>query len=91
MPTPIGGESRVRFVLHQSLGSEYFKVEGSRVSFLIRISKDGVIEQIGMSRRTSDERVNKTVVFAIKDHIKFTPATKNGKRVATQFEYDFTF
>jgi len=90
-PTPIGGDSRVRFVFHQSLGSKYFRVEGSRVTFLIRISKEGVIEQIGMSHRTSDESVNKTVVFAMKEHIKFNPSTKDGKRVESQFEYDFTF
>lgn len=91
MPTPIGGDSRVSFVFHQSLGSKYFKMEGSRVTFLISISKEGVIEQIGMSRRTGDESINKTLVFAMKEHIKFTPATKDGKRVESQFEYDFTF
>ena len=52
LPSPIGGDNRIRFVFHQSLGSEYYKVEGSRVSFSIRISKDGVIEEVGMSKRT---------------------------------------
>lgn len=90
-PTPVGGDERVRLVFHKSLGSTYYKVVGSTVRFSIRINKDGVIEQISMSQRTSDERINKTVVFALKDNIRFTPATKEGRRVKAHFEYDFTF
>ena len=91
IPTPVGGDSRIRSVFHQALGSAYYKVEGSKVRFSIRISKDGVIEEVGMSKRTPDERVNRTIVYALKEHIRFTPATKDDKRVEAQFEYDFTF
>ena len=89
--TPIGGDNTVRLVFQQSLGNAYYDVTGSTVRFSIRINKDGVIEQVSMSRRTSNESINRILVFALKDQIRFTPATKDGKRVEAHFEYDFTF
>jgi TonB family protein len=90
-PTPIGGDNKVRSVFQQTLGSTYYDVTGSKVRLSIRINKDGVIEQVSMSQRTSNERINRTLVFALKDQIRFTPATKDGKRVEAHFEYEFNF
>ena len=89
-PVPIGGDNAVRSAFQQNLGSAYSTVAGSDVSFTIRINEKGTIVEVSMSRRTDNERINKTLPFILKDQIRFTPASKNGKNVPALFGYTIT-
>lgn len=91
LPTPFGGDEEVRSVLNKALGNAYFDQSGVSVTFLIRINKDGVIEEVGLSKRTKNDYVNRTIVYTLKEQIRFTPASKDGQKVKASFEYDFTF
>jgi TonB family protein len=78
-------------VLHEALGKIYLDQSGVSIRLLIQINKDGVIEEVGMSKRTKNEYVNRTIVYTMKEHIRFLPASKDGQKVKASFEYDFTF
>ena len=65
-------------------------MSGTRVRFLIEIDKDGEIENISEIHGFS-KNLNDTLVNAMKDNIKFTPATKDGNRVKAKFYYTFFF
>jgi hypothetical protein len=89
-PMPIGGDEKVRSVFLQVFGRNYYDLSGSRVRFLIEIDKDGEIDSISEIHGFS-KNLNDTLIRAMKDYIKFTPATKNGERVKAKFYYTFFF
>ena len=91
VPTPIGGDDEIRSVFHKALGKEYFDLSGVSVRFSIRINKNGAIEEVGLSKRTKKEFVNRTIVYALKEQIRFTPAIDDGQKVKANFEYEFIF
>lgn len=90
-PTPVGGNVKVRSVFQEALGKSYDELFGISVTFSVRVNKDGVIEEVGLSERTNIEYVNRTIVYAMKEQIRFTSPSKNGQKVKASFEYKFTF
>ncbi|MBK9097402.1 MAG: hypothetical protein IPM14_04605 [bacterium] len=90
-PTPVGGDVKVRSVFQEVLGKSYDELSGVSVTFSVRVNKDGVIEEVGLSEWTNNEYVNRTIVYAMKEQIRFTSPSKNGKKVKASFEYKFTF
>jgi hypothetical protein len=91
VPTPVGGDVKVSAVFQEALGKSYDKLSGVSVTFSVRVNKDGVIEEVGLSERTNNEYVNRTIVYTLKEQIKFTSPSKNGQNVKASFEYEFTF
>lgn len=91
VPTPVGGDAKVRSVFREALGKSYDKLSGVSVTFSIRVNKNGVIEEVGLSERTKNEYVNRTIVYALKEQIRFASPSKNGQNVKASFEYEFTF
>jgi len=91
VPTPVGGDVKVSAVFQEALGKSYYKLSGVSVTFSVRVNKDGVIEEVGLSERTNNEYVNRTIVYALKEQIRFTSPSKNGQNVKASFEYEFTF
>jgi len=91
IPTPIGGDTFVQSVFMQTLGSAYYEVSGTRAAFSIRTNEEGVVESVSLVQATNNQYVNNAVIRAMKDYIKFTPATLNGKRVKAKFMYHFNF
>lgn len=96
--TPIGGEEEVRSVLLKELGNEYYNLTGYRLSLNIYIDKNGIVKGVSsMYKPANWMDSNDQVKFYSKiknafiDHIQFTPATKNGRRVPGEFRYYFTF
>jgi len=87
IPMPIGGDSRVQSVFLQTLGSAYYKVAGSRLTFSIRTNEEGVVETVSLRYGTNDPYINNALRNAMKDYIRFTPATLNGKRIKASFVY----
>lgn len=91
IPMPVGGDSRVQAVIQQVFGSAYLDMVGSNVRFSIEINEEGEIEHISGMVSGLNRYNNDVLLTAMKDHIKFTPATKNGKRVKAKFNYHFYF
>jgi len=95
-PIPIGGEQQVRSVLYNELGKDYYNLSGKRLELKLNIDKNGAVEKVSFPTHVSP-RSEENVIFESKitnafiDHIKFTPATKDGNPIGAEFKYYFTF
>ena len=90
-PTPIGGDIRVQEVFIQELGSDYYKIDAKFLIFSVMINEEGKIIYVSMVGGGSNPRIYDKLEKAMIDHIKFTPATKDGKRVKAGFKYTFYY
>lgn len=61
-----------------------YDLRGRIITFSIKITESGNIRSVSVQRGVGFE-YDQTLEFAMKTHISFTPATKNGKRVEAQF------
>ena len=96
--TPIGGEEQVRLVLLKEFGSDYYNLSGYRLSLNVYIDKNGFVKSVSsMYKPANWMDSNDWITFSNKiknafiDHIQFTPATKDGRRVPAEFRYFFNF
>lgn len=90
-PTPIGGDIGVQKIFMQELGSDYYKIDARFLIFSIIINEEGKILSVGLGGGTSNRLINDKLERAMIDHVKFTPATKNGKPVKASFKYTFYY
>lgn len=95
-PTPIGGEEKMRSVFKEALGSQFAEMEGKvEVTFNIYTYEDGSVKDVTINSENREfDNYKHTfipLVRAMKTNIKFTPATKDGKRVKAKFPYTFYF
>ncbi len=89
-PLPIGGDMRLRQVFQLYLGNAMYDLRGRIITFSIKINEAGNIRWVSIQRGVGYE-YDQMLETAMKTHISFTPATKNGKSVEAQFTYSFRF
>ncbi|MBT8377934.1 MAG: hypothetical protein KJN64_01750 [Ignavibacteria bacterium] len=96
--TPIGGEEQVRSILLNELGSDYYNLSDYRLSLYVNIDEQGFVSSVGSMYKPANwmdsiewTTFHKTVRNAFIDHIQFTPAIKDGRRIPANFRYYLTF
>ncbi len=96
--TPIGGEEQVRSVLLNELGNDYYNLSSYRLSLNVFMDENGFVKSVSNMYKPANWmdsidwiKFSNTIKNAFIDHIQFTPATKDGKRIPVKFRYFFTF
>lgn len=90
IPTPVGGDNKVRTVFQRILGRAYTDLAGSRVIFEIEIDKRGRVKS-SVVTYGKNLYYNQLLADAMRRHIRFIPARKDRKKVKACFSYYFLF
>jgi hypothetical protein len=94
MPSPIGGDTYVLMKMKNKLANLYHLFVGFRATFSLMINRNGEVENAFILYVPHNILYAREIKEGIKKmentmrRIRFTPATKNGKKVRAKFVYN---